>query len=171
MRGIIIYKGKYGATEQYAKWIAEELAIPLYKESDNIDELPGVLENSDFVIIGSSVYMGKLQMAKWIRRNTHKLSGKKIFLFVVCATAPDQTDKLNLIVKNNVPEILIGNTRPFFLHGRMIMSKLSFMDRFFLKMGASLEKDPIERKTMLTDFDAVKKENIAPVVNQLAGQV
>jgi len=31
-------------------------------------------------------------------------------------------------------------------------------------MGARLTKDPVEKKTMLTDFDNVKKENILPIV-------
>ena len=31
-------------------------------------------------------------------------------------------------------------------------------------MGAKLTKDPVEKKTMLTDFDHVKKENIFPII-------
>ncbi len=46
----------------------------------------------------------------------------------------------------------------------MIMRNLSRWDRFMLKMGAKLTKDPVEKETMLTDFDNVKKENILPLV-------
>ena len=30
MKGIIIYKGKYGATAQYAQWLGEELNFPVH---------------------------------------------------------------------------------------------------------------------------------------------
>jgi hypothetical protein len=46
----------------------------------------------------------------------------------------------------------------------MIMRNLSRWDRFMLNMGAKLTKDPVEKKTMLTDFDHVKKENIFPII-------
>jgi hypothetical protein len=39
----------------------------------------------------------------------------------------------------------------------MIMRNLSAWDRFVLKMGARLTKDPAEKKAMLTDFNNVKK--------------
>ena len=29
MKGLVIYKGKYGATEQYAMWIGQELQMPV----------------------------------------------------------------------------------------------------------------------------------------------
>jgi hypothetical protein len=34
------------------------------------------------------------------------------------------------------------------------------MDKFMLKMGAWLAKDPEDRGNMLSDYDEVKKENI-----------
>jgi hypothetical protein len=49
----------------------------------------------------------------------------------------------------------------------MKIKNLSFWDRFMLKMGAKLTKDPIEKKRMLTDFNAVKKENIEPLIESV----
>jgi hypothetical protein len=44
------------------------------------------------------------------------------------------------------------------------MRNLSGWDRFMLKMGAKLTKDPLEKKEMLTDFDHVKKEKVIPII-------
>lgn len=59
MKGIIIFKGKYGATGQYAEWLGKELGLPVFTPDNYRTE---DIINCDFVIIGSSVYMGKLQL-------------------------------------------------------------------------------------------------------------
>ena len=47
----------------------------------------------------------------------------------------------------------------------MIMQKLSWKDRVMLKIGARLTKDPAAKKTMLTNYNNVRKENIAALLN------
>ena len=34
MKGIILYKSKYGATKQYAEWIAERTGFPCVRTED-----------------------------------------------------------------------------------------------------------------------------------------
>ena len=75
MKSIIVYKGKYGATKQYAEWLGEELNLPVLS-AELADE--GQLALSDFYIIGSSVYIGKLQIRKWLKKNLSVLKNKKI---------------------------------------------------------------------------------------------
>lgn len=164
MKGIIIYKGKYGATEQYAKWLGINLKLPVMPSF----EFPtGKIKDFDFLVIGSSVYIGKLQMSNWLKENETLLRDKKIFFFQVAATPPDEKQKLQVYFDSAVPKSIKKNCQVFFLQGKMNMSKLSFMDRFMLKMGAWLTKDPVAKKKMLTDFDEVKKENIAEMINSV----
>ena len=161
MKGIIIYKGKYGATQQYAEWLSEELHLPVLKpENLTASNLPLY----DIVIIGSSVYEGNLLMKNWLKKYVEILQSKKVFLFIVCATPPTENEKLQTIAKNNIPAML-NHCAVYFLHGRMILKQLSWIDRFMMKMGARLQKDPQVKKEMLQDFDAVKKENITALVN------
>jgi menaquinone-dependent protoporphyrinogen IX oxidase len=157
MKGAILYKGKYGATEQYARWLSEELALP-FLDIDTVSR--EMLAQYDFVIAGASVYVGKMQNRKWLLRYCDLLKSKKLFLFVVCATPKTEKEKLNTILNTSIPPVLLDKFDIYFLQGRMIMSKLSWIDRLMLKMGASLEKDPETKKRMLQDFDSVKKENI-----------
>jgi menaquinone-dependent protoporphyrinogen IX oxidase len=157
MKGIIIYKGKYGATRQYAEWVGEELKLPV----SVLDELKvEELLRSDFVVIGSSVYMGKMLVSDWLKKNVKNLQNKIIFLFVVCGTPPSEKEKQQHIVEDNVPALLLNGSNTFFLPGRLIRKQLSWSDRLLVKIGASFEKDPVKKKAMLEDIDAVKKENL-----------
>ena len=66
MKGLVIYKGRYGATKQYATWIAKELGLP----AASADRFPvDELSKYDYFVIGSSVYIGKLEIRKWLKKN------------------------------------------------------------------------------------------------------
>lgn len=164
MKGIIIYKGKYGATEQYANWLGEELNFPAC-HADDVSASD--LQIYDLVIIGTSVYIGKLQISQWLKEKRSVLLSKKIFLFLVAGTPPGEKEKLEAYVRSGVPAELMANCIIFFLPGRLIKKDLSWKDRFMLKMGARLIKDPVAKKTMLTDYDQVKKENIILPVKEI----
>ena len=168
MKGIVVYKGKYGATAQYAGWLGAELSLPVV---DLDDVTVNTILSCDYVIIGSSVYVGKLQAKDWIARNSRLLQTKKVFFFIVCATPADQSSKTAEIIKNNLPHALRKGYNTFFLRGRMIMAKLSRLDRFILKMGARLQKDPVERRNMLQDFDEVKPANLLPLLKSVGDAV
>ena len=162
MKGLVIYKGKYGATKQYAMWIGQELQLPVASaDRFPVDELP----NYDYFILGSSVYIGKLEIKDWLKKKFKVLQHKKIFLFQVAASPVEQIEKRESYNKASLPASILEKIRFYYLPGRMIMRNLSAWDRFMLKMGAKLAKNPLEKKTMLTDFDQVKKGNILPVID------
>jgi len=163
MKGIVLYKGKYGATAQYASWIAEALYLPTV----DIDlEDAGDLSKYDYMIIGSSVYVGKMLIKNWLRKNEAQLKDKKIFFFIVCATSNREKEQQDAILKENVPERLISSSEFFFNAGRVVISKLSLIDKFTVKMGALMQKDPVKKQTMLRGFDGVKRENINPLIKR-----
>jgi menaquinone-dependent protoporphyrinogen IX oxidase len=157
MKGIIIYKGKYSATKQYAEWLAAELGLPS-DISDNIGKEQ--LRNYDLVVLGSSIYVGKLLIKKWIKQHVAALQGKKIFLFVVCGTPPDKKERLQKYLQVSVPGEIRNTCEAYFLPGRMIMRNLSLWDRFMIKTGALIEKEPEAKKEMRMEYDGVKKENL-----------
>ena len=80
MKGVVVYKGRYGATAQYASWTGNILQLPVY-ENDDLNNVR--LNEFDYVIAGTSVYVGKLLLANWINSHEKILSSKKLFLFVV----------------------------------------------------------------------------------------
>ena len=161
MKGLVIYKGKYGATKQYAMWIGQELQLPVA----SADRFPvNELLNYDYFILGSSVYIGKLEIKDWLKKNFYLLQNKMIFFFQVAASPVEQIEKREGYNKASLPPSILKNIEFYYLPGRMIMRNLSGWDRFMLKMGAKLTKDPVEKKAMLTDFDHVKKEKVIPIM-------
>ena len=164
MKGLVIYKGKYGTTKQYAMWIGQELQLSVASaDRFPIDELP----KYDYFILGSSVYMGQLEIKNWVKRNLKILQNKKIFFFQVAGSPPEQIEKRESYNKASLSPDILKKLQFYYLPGRMIMRNLSAWDRFMLKMGARLTKDPVEKKKMLTDFNDVKKENIDPLVTSV----
>ena len=161
MKGLVIYKGKYGATKQYALWIAQDLQLPVASaDRFPVDELP----KYDYFILGSSVYIGQLEIRNWLKKNFTVLQNKKIFFFQVAASPAEQIEKRESYNKASLSPTILKIIGFFYLPGRMIIRNLSAWDRFMLKMGARFTKDPVEKKTMLTDFDHVKKENVFPII-------
>ena len=164
MKGLVIYKGKYGATKQYAMWIGQDLQLPVASaDRFPVDELP----KYDYLILGSSVYIGQLEIRNWLKKNVNILQNKKIFFFQVAASPVEQIEKRESYNKASLIPTLVNKNLIYYLPGRMIMRNLSAWDRFMLKMGARLTKDPIEKKKMLTDFNDVKKENVTPLVKSV----
>ena len=161
MKGLVIYKGKYGATKQYAMWIGQELQLPV-ASADRFHT--NELMKYDYFILGSSVYIGKLEIKDWLKKNFYVLQNKKIFFFQVAASPVEQIEKRQSYYKGSLPPSILKNIQFYYLPGRMIMRNLSVWDRFMLKMGAKLVKDPMEKKAMLTDFDHVKKEKVIPIM-------
>ena len=164
MKGIILYKGKYGATRQYAGWLRDELELPLVISTNCTKE---EIVQSDIIIAGSSVYIGKLLIGKWLKSNLQLLQNKKIFLFVVSGTPPDEKQKLQTYIQSSVPGEIRGQCRIHFLPGRMVYKKLSLLDKFMLRIGAMLSKEPEAKTTMLTDYDLVKKENLDELLRDI----
>jgi menaquinone-dependent protoporphyrinogen IX oxidase len=161
MKGAIIYKGKYGATRQYANWLGEQLRLPVL-ELENAG--PAIIAQFDYLLLGASVYIGKTKHKEWLARNVDLLQGKKLFYFIVCGTPQSEKQKLEQIIDKNIPAALLQPASVWFLPGRMIVKDLSWKDRMMLKMGARLEKNPAVKKNMLKDFDQVRVENLTSLI-------
>ncbi|MBS1598883.1 MAG: hypothetical protein JST75_11725 [Bacteroidetes bacterium] len=157
MKGAIVYKSKYGATRQYADWLGSKFKLPVMN-ADNLDSEK--LDKYDFIVIGSSTYVGRLLLADWIRKNVAILQEKILFLFIVGATAPTDNERRDQILRDNIPDSLLNKHEIFFLPGRLDLKMLSWQHRVMIKLAAFVEKDPEKKKIMQFGTDAVKKENL-----------
>jgi len=161
MNGLVLYRSRYGATKQYADWIGAELRLPVI-DPERIDEQ--LLTTCDFLLIGTSVYLGELLLKAWLKENISHLKHKKLFFFIVCAPAPD-VSKHRQIIMDNIPSALLRPaTDIFFLPGRWILGHLSPTDDRVLREKALTESDPAQKKALSQDSDAVKKEHIAALL-------
>jgi len=165
MKGIIIYAGKYGATAQYAQWLADTLKLPaLPAEKTRTADL----SRCDVVILGSSVYVGKLVIRRWLRDHEATLAGKAILLFIVCGTSADDINAQDKIVQNNLGTAVRQAAKIFFLPGRCIISKLSWKDRLLLHFGAMLAKEPAQKAGMRSGFDRMDRKALGELVREVS---
>jgi menaquinone-dependent protoporphyrinogen IX oxidase len=161
MESIIVYCSKYGATKQYAEWLSLKMGILLAEASEIT---PIQLNKYDCIIIGSPVYIGKLSISQWLKKNLSSLINKKIFLFAVCGTDPKEKDKIQGFIDASVPSEIKNQCEVYFLRGRIVYKELNFWHKLLVRMGASIAKTP-EEKAMLHGFDLVDEKNIGPLVN------
>ena len=161
MKGVIIYKGKYGATRQYAVWIGNALDLPVVQAGA---EKPAQLSEADFVILGTSIYIGKLQLKKWISENQALLAGRKLYLFLVAGTPVEEKEKLMGYIRSNLPEKVRERCKYFFFPGKLEFDKLSWKDKLLLKIGAWLSKGTKD-EIPLADYNRVARHYIDTLVN------
>jgi menaquinone-dependent protoporphyrinogen IX oxidase len=164
--GIVLYESRYGAAQQYAQWIGEALNIPV-KRSSEIS--PWELAGYDYIIAGASIYMGKTLISEWLREYEVNLRSKKVLLFIVGAAPATEKEKTEQYFTNNVPAQLLTPGNHFYFQGQLEYNKLSLKDKFFLKVGAWLANKPEDKKAMLTDFNAVTRNTLFPLLNACNG--
>lgn len=160
MKGIIIYKGKYGATQQYAAWLSAALNIPMVTAGI---ETKDQLENADYIIMGTSVYIGKLQLRQWVKKNEGLLAGKKLFLYLVAGTPAAEKEKLEGYITASIGTGISRQCSCFFLPGKLEFRKLSWIDRCLLTIGARLAKGRGE-SIRVADYNDVKAEHLSGLI-------
>ena len=158
MPGTIYYKTKYGATEDYARWLSEETGFELR----NIRKGPDI-DSEGVVVIGSSLMMGKVTAAAWILKNWKKVKGRKPVLFCVGGSKIG-TQVREDILSRSLPKDVLEGMRVFHLPGRLDHKKLNFIISGMFRRFAKYEKDEEEKRRAIEGYDDVKKENLAPMV-------
>ena len=161
LKGAVICKSRYGATRQYAEWLSDRLDLPVFDSDEDILQL----KNYDYLVIGSSVYVGKMLIKKWLVNHKDEFGNKRLFFFVVCATPGTEKDKQRKIVTDNIPAGIVDDQHIFFLPGRLILRRLSWRDRLILRLGAALEKDPRKKAAMRHDMDGMDLQYLDPLIH------
>jgi len=152
MSTLIVYSTKYGCTEKCARRLSEKLTGKVdlcnLKTSKAVD-----LAAFDKVVIGGSIYIGKVQkeMSRFCSDNLSILKEKKIGLFI-CGMLKDQAEKE---LKDSFPVELLNNAvAKEFLGGEFVFKKMNPVERLIVKRIVKVDKD-------LTD---ISEENINRIV-------
>jgi menaquinone-dependent protoporphyrinogen IX oxidase len=160
---LIAYQSKYGSTKQYAEWIHQEIKGNLVniENGDKPD-----LTRYDIIIIGSSVRVGNIVIAPFIKDHWSVMKGKKVILFTTSGTPP-QHPKIQSIYEKSLPEEIRKEIKYFPLHGRISRENLTLFDKFLITIGKIMEQDETLKKDMGKDFDGVQRENLLPLLEYL----
>ena len=160
---LIAYQSKYGSTKQYAEWIQQDTGGDLVniENGDKPD-----LARYDIIMIGSSVRVGNIVIAPFIKDHWSVMKGKKVILFTTSGTPP-RHPKIQNIYGKSLPEEIRKEIKYFPLHGRISVKDLTPFDQFLMALGKIMEQDETLNKDMGKDFDGVQRENLLPLLEYL----
>ena len=140
MKTLIAYSSKYGCTEKCARGLSEKLS----GETDLLNlkaGKPADLSRYDRVIVGGSVYMGKIQkrVSDFCIKNMDQLKSKKLGLFICCmAEGKDAEDELKRVFPQ---ELLQAAAVADYFGGEFIFKKMNPAYRMIIKKVAKTDRD------------------------------
>lgn len=174
---VVVYKSKYGTTQTYAKWIADDVQADIFQPGE-IDL--AALQKYDTIVYCGGLYAGGILGFGRIKKNYQTLSNKRLIVVAVGATLKGEAAHQELKRRNLTPEM--QDTVQFFsLRGGLNYKKMRFLDRLAMylmvqsikakaKKGEELDNDS---KGVLATYgkvvDFTNRAAIAPVVNAIKG--
>jgi len=136
----VIYKSRYGATKQYAQWIAHALQAELFEASA---VKPAQLKDYDVVVYGGGLYAGGISGVKLVAENPCK----SLVVFTVGLADPQITDYTEILTKAFAPERL-QDIKVFHLRGGVDYEKLSLVHKGVMAMvKKQAQKKPAAQRT------------------------
>lgn len=156
MKRIVIYKSKYGATEKYARWIAEDLNCAV---KDAAQVTVADLAQYDEIIYGGGLYAERIAGICLLTKNWEMLRDKRVLVFTTGLTPIDYKPYYEkLVVEKNFKQGVPHNVTLFHFLGKMIVSELSLPHKTAVwalkKMMAGKENPTEAEKLLLTLCDA-----------------
>jgi menaquinone-dependent protoporphyrinogen IX oxidase len=169
----VIYQSKYGSTQKYAEWIAEDAGASLYRLPD---VSPVTLKQYSTLVFGGGLYASKMQGAAFIKSCLPLLPDQKILVFFVGAR-PETPEMLQAVIDRNFDAAAQKRLHFFYLRGALRVETLAPKHRFTLSMlnrmtaNKKLPKDASYSKglpvSLDTDIDYVSREAIAPILSHM----
>ncbi len=139
MKGIILYKSKYGSMKKYAEWISEETGFPCIEtDKAQVEQLA----DCDVVLLGGGIYSAGISGIYFLKRHIDELKGKKIIVF--CGGASDYDEEtLKHIARLNFRDKLEGIPY-FYCRGAWDYQTMNDIDKFLCRtlLDAVSRKDP-----------------------------
>lgn len=170
----IIYRSKYGATKQYAEWIAKALNAELLEKSS---VKPEDLSKYNIIVYGGGLYASGISGIELVTKNPCQ----NLVIFTVGLANPETTDYTKILNKN-LPVELRSKVKVFHLRGGIDYGEIGPVHR---GMMALMKKMAIGNKTtqQLSDEERtfvdtygkkvnfINQEAILPLVNYVKDQL
>lgn len=141
MKGIILYKSKYGATKKYAEWLSEETGFPCIET--NKAKISDV-KKYDTILFGGGIYASGVAGLSFLKKHIDELKDKKIIVF--CDGASPYEEKSFQEIRSHNMKDKLKDIPFFYCRGSWNMSAMNVVDRNLCKMlrKAVAKKAPSE---------------------------
>lgn len=158
MKTLVVYSSKYGATEKCAKILKDKLGETCSLSNIATESHPS-LEDYETVMIGSSIYAGKMRadVLSFVTENEQVLQTKNIGVFLCCK---DQGAEAISYISQNMPTWVIENAFVQSAFGHEInLEKMNFVERNILKMIFKVKESysKIDEKQIDEAVEAIKQ--------------
>ena len=169
---IVLYQSKYGATQQYAGWLAEELGC----EAVSIKSFDAKrFGEYDTIVYGGGVYASGIKGLALLKKHANKLFGKRIVCFAVGAAPHEEAMIENLKTKNLTDNL--ENAAFFYCRGALDIQKMKGLDKMVMSMFAKMGSKKGSSENSSSDAsllenlseaqDWIDKDYLAPIVSYL----
>jgi menaquinone-dependent protoporphyrinogen oxidase len=156
MKTLIVFSSKYGTTEKCANLIMKELKGDSQIINLKNDKYKDI-DSYDNIIIGGSVYAGRLQseVKEFVEKNEEHLKNKNIGLFVCCK---DEGEKAIEYLKYNISESIFENSFITEHLGHEInLEKMNFLEKTLLKKLFKVKES----------YSEINYEKISKIANKI----
>lgn len=169
--GLIIFKSVYGSTRSYAEWLADDLGFDMV----SIDDVNTAhIRDYGTIIVGSPVVMNKPFLSSWIVERWEEMRGARVILFTTSG-APPTAPALRDGFDNAIPRAIREQLTWVPLPGHFDYSRLSFLHKLMMQIGALMQKSPDARARMRADFqrpvDNVERMALLPIIESIRNSV
>ena len=152
MKNLIVYATKHGTVKK----CAEMLKVKLNDETvlANVKEEVPDLDNFDNVILGGSIYIGKIQkkLYNYAKDNLSQLSKKKVAVFICSGE-----DNPEYITTSFPEELLNHAVSKQLFGGELILENLNFFTRFLMRRIMKIKNG----------YSRIKKSNISELADNI----
>lgn len=159
---IVLYKSKYGASKQYAEWIAEDLGCKALNIDDiNFEDIWAYKT----IVLGGGLYANNIAGANFLLKHMDELENKNLVFYSVGITPLDCRDYYDrLVIEKTFPENLRNKYKVFNFLGKMLTDELSIPHKMALKTLKKImqgKENPTEMEKMLVDLCDYNKSEIS----------
>ena len=148
---VVAFQSKYGSTQKYAEWIAEELSCHVFQRK-NIKSTN--LESYNTIIYGGGLYAGGVAGINIITKNFDKICNKNIIVFTCGLADPadkENTDHIKQSINKVFTDKMQSKIKVFHLRGAIDYSKLGFIHKAMMAM--------LRKMTLRKDYDSLRSED------------
>jgi menaquinone-dependent protoporphyrinogen IX oxidase len=174
MKAIVVYTSKYGSTEQYAAWIAEELGCKVEKLQNVTQEQ---LLHYDTIIYGGWIFASSISGFKKFLAMMNPAEQKRLVLFTVGFTNTEDKAFYDDVANKAMPPQWKERFEVFHLSGNQMYTKMSGVHKLVMKMIKTMiaKKPQTERSAddqflidhFGEDIIFADKKNVAHVIASL----
>lgn len=164
MKTLLVYATKYGCTEKCAEILVKKLAGEV--DLCNLKEMrKPELSQYDQVVIGGSIYTGKIQkeVNEFCSENREVLLTKRLGLFICGMLKEKAQEELN---NSFIPELFNHAVAKEFFGGEFRFKSMNALERFIVKMVAKGDGS-IPAIDIKKDLSVLAVENINRLAESL----